>query len=225
MESQTEDSLKVKSHDEIMRLFKDLEAVETRVKNPEEIQKEILESEQGVNTIQPTLHSPEQALEDHQALEPASDVPQSTEEKQRRKLWRRTQKQNRDPEPKKQRFSFLKGTPPLQSDLTPTLENLEDEQKEHLARPTRSTFVLEFDSNGTLVGFPLKRPKLEKEKKRGFFSRKNGQDNPEGEPVKGIKGKLKQLGSLFHRNESKEAGSSEGIGTKIKGIFRRKSKE
>jgi hypothetical protein len=85
------------------------------------------------------------------------------------------------------------------------------------------------DTNGNLVGLPIKKPKLDIDKKARLFSRRKTQqgaeEQPGEEPAEGIKGKQKRIGSLFHRKGSSKSESSEGIGDKIKGIFRRKNKE
>jgi hypothetical protein len=185
--SQQDDSSEVKTHDEIMRLFKDLELAEARVKNPEELKKDIIASETPLQEIEPSLRLPEEAVEQEHYIEPASEIPQDKKEKQRHPFWKR------------------------KNDYEPDYESPDatTEDREQFERIPRSTFVLQLDSNGTLVGLPVKKPKPEGEKKQ------------EEEPETGIRGRLHKIGSLFRQKDSSEAEPSEGIGAKIKGIFRR----
>jgi hypothetical protein len=114
------------------------------------------------------------------------------------------------------RSSFLKKKKTLESE--PEVPG-EIELQLPEVKPIRTTFTLDIDSNGNLVGFPMKKQKP--------HNGKNIENNPENqveEPAKGIKGKLLQLASWFRRKKTAE-GETEGIVSKIKGIFRRKSKE
>jgi len=51
-----------------------------------------------------------------------------------------------------------------------------------------------------------------------------GEEQPEEEPAKGIKGKLKRIVSKFKRKKSSEGQSGSGIGGKLKGILRENQK-
>lgn len=207
MDSQQDDSSEIKTHDEIMRLFKDLEIVEARVKNPEDLIKEIIASETSLQEMEPSLRVPEEAVEQEYYLEPASEIPEDQNENHRYLFWKRKEKREGEETEKKQWFSFVKRKNDLESDYE--YPDLATEDREQLERIPRSTFVLQVDTNGNLVGLPVKKSKPESEKKQ------------DEEPEKGIKGRLKQLGSLFRRKGSSDAEANEGIGAKIKGIFRR----
>lgn len=207
MDNQQDDSSEIKTHDEIMRLFKDLEVVEARVKNPEDLIKEIIVSETLLQETEPSLRMPAEAVEQENYLEPALEIPEDQNENHRHLFWKRKEKIEGEETEKKWWFSFLKMKNDLESD--DEYPYLITEDGEHLERIPRSTFVVQLDTNGNLVGLPVKKPRPETKNKQ------------EEELEKGIKGRLKQLGSVFHKRGSSDAEASEGIGAKIKGIFRR----
>ena len=207
MESHQIDSTETKTHDEIMRLFKDLDSIEAKVKNSELFEKDTNNTETFLQEIEPQVKKPEVPSEENSQLEPPGEMLPEAEEKQRRLFWRKKEKQERPSGPKTSLFSFEK----RKTDNQP-----EQETSKELETPIpeikipRSTFTLQLDTEGNLTGFTLKKIKSEKQ---------------EEEQVKGLKGKLRHIGSLLRRENASEAESKMGIGDKIKGIFRRKSKE
>jgi len=187
VDSQHQEPSEVKTHDEIMNLFKELEVMQAKVKNPQEFIKEIIKSPAFVQEVDPSIHLPGQTIEQQYDTEPAYEIPHTQGEHQRRRFWTRNHQQ--DP-----------STPP---------ESIQKDQAQEVRIPPPSTFVLQLDSNGNLVGLPVKKQKLQEER------------NQEEEPETGIKGKFKHLGNRFHRKNSSEDESDEGIGSKLLGIFRR----
>ncbi len=120
-------------------------------------------------------------------------------------------------ERKKKWFDFLKIEVTDDEEIAPTPE-VEPQPEDVMVRP--STFVLQLDAEGNLVGFPLKKTHERRKPQQS--------EESEGEPEKGIKGIIKRLGSKFRRKSSEESESAEsggGIADKIKGIFRRKNEE
>ncbi|MBN1860365.1 MAG: hypothetical protein JW840_02765 [Candidatus Thermoplasmatota archaeon] len=207
MESRQQDSTEVKTHDEILRLFKDLESIEAKVKNSELFEKDFSRAETFLREIEPQVKKPEEPNEETSQPEPPDEMRPELEEKQKRPFWRKKEKQFEPPGLKTPWFSFLKRK---------TDNQLEQETPTEVEAPTpeikipRSTFILQLDTEGNLTGLPLKKPKPEKQ---------------EEEQVKGLRGKLGHIGSFLRRKNASEAESKTGIGDKIKGIFRRKSKE
>ncbi len=197
-----------------MKLFKDLELVEAKVKNPSVLVKEQIESDAITQKIELTLYKPEEALEQQKPIEPPTDIPLDQEDTQKQPFWRRRPKPESSLEEKKPRFSFLHRQQYDHQELEVLTEVEESVPQVEIPR---STFVLQIDVEGNLVGLPLKKkkPKIEEETNAV----------PDEESVRGLKGMLKKIGSLFHRKGASDSESGGGIGEKIKGIFRRKSKE
>lgn len=214
MDNQKGDSSQLKTHEEIMRLFKDLELVEAKIKNPSILLTDQIESDSITQKIELTKYGPEEPLDQQKPIEPSTEVPLDQEEKQRRPFWRKKQKPQSDVDEKKPKFSFFHEEQQTQQELEVVTEI---EQPTPQVEIPRSTFVLQVDPEGNLVGLPIKKqkPKNEEETKEGA----------EDTPVRGIKGKLQHIGSLFHRKGSSDSEPSGGIGDKIKGIFRRNPKE
>jgi len=81
----------------------------------------------------------------------------------------------------------------------------------------------------TLLDCLLKNQSWKQKKKVGFSSEGKNEaetvEPSEEEPAKGIKGKLNRVVSKLQRKKSSEGESSGEVGSKIKGIFRRKLKE
>lgn len=200
--------------------------MEAKVKNPTVFLKDQIEQDSIAQKIELSMHKPEESLEQQKPLEPSTEIPLNQDDSERRPFWRKKQKPGLESDEKKTTFSVL-------SDEQQTPQELdivtEVEQPAPQVEIPRSTFVLQVDAEGNLVGLPLKKPKPDKGKKARFSSGKKTLDETTGdtgdESTSGIKGTLKQIGSLFHRKESSDIESSGGIGDKIKGIFKRKSKE
>lgn len=214
MDDRQEVSSQLKTHEEIMKLFKDLELVEAKVKNPSVFINERIEPDAITQKLELTFYKPEEALEQQKPIEPTTEIALDSEGIQKQPFWRRKPKPESNLEDKKPRFSFLHKEQHIHQDLEVITEVEESISQVEIPR---STFVLQVDSEGNLVGLPLKKNKPKKEEGTNAAS--------EGEDVHGLKGKLKKIGSLFHRKGALDSESSGGIGEKIKGIFHRKSKE
>lgn len=197
-----------------MKLFKDLELVESKIKNPSVFLNEQIEPDAMTQKLELTLYKPEEVLDQQKPIEPTTEIPLDQEDTQKQPFWRRRPKPESSLDEKKQRFSFLHKEQPAHQELE---VRTEVEQPPPPVEIPRSTFVLQVDSEGTLVGLPLKKQKPKKGDEINAGS--------EDESVHGFKGKLKKIRSLFHRKGGSDSESSGGIGEKIKGIFHRKSKE
>ena len=226
MEHQKKESSEIKTHEEIMVLFKSLESMEEKVKNPELYVEELFESEEILQEVERPTQIPAEVVEEPQRIEPVGEISQSKKERRKRSLLFIHERKEQPAERKINRLSFWRKEKinELEPDAaTEVPQQLKD------TKPPRSTFILQFDGNGNLVGLPVKKPKLETEKKGWFFFRRKGQaetaEQSEEEPAKGIKGKLNRVVSKLRRKKSLEGESGGGVGGKIKGIFRRKSKE
>jgi len=225
VDNQNDDSSKVKTHEEIMKLFKDSESIEAKVKNSEEFKKDTIESKAFYPELEPPLQKPEEAIEEQQSTEPTGEIPHKKKEKQKQLFLKRTEKPEIQNERETNWFSFLKKEKNNPPELEPS--TIVEQQAQEIKIP-RSTFTLQLDNDGNLVGFPIKKPHLEQGKKGWLFSKSKTQSEgveSEEETVKGIKGKLKHVISTLRRKKSEESESSVGISEKITGIFRRKNKE
>ncbi|HIG99698.1 MAG TPA: hypothetical protein HA258_03855 [Thermoplasmata archaeon] len=214
MDTQKIDSSKVKSHDEILKLFEDVRSAEARVNNPEAFTKAPYEQFTVLRQNEPPVKQPREPPQKTPSLEPTREIHTPEQEEQKKPFFKRAQKPQMISEKKRKWLDILKIEVTEDEELTPVPEV--ESQPEDLMIQT-STFVLQLDPNGNLVGFPMK--KIHERKKP------EQTEESEGESEKGIKGTFKHLVSKFRRKKSEESESSGGIADKIKGIFRRKNKE
>jgi len=214
VDNQNEDSSKVKTHEEILKLFHEVQSVEAKVKNPDESKKESYRAATILQEIKPTVQISDSTTEERQPLEPAGEIPLKKKEDTKKSFLKKIDKPEIPSEKKTHWFDFLKTE---KNDIQEPESSLEVEPQPEEIAILRSTFVLQLDNDGNLTGFPMKKPQREKKIRQGTEETE--------EPVKGIKGKLKHITSRFRRKNSDESESSGGIGDKIKGIFRRKNKE
>lgn len=214
MDNQNEDSSKVKTHEEILKLFHEVQSVEEKVKNPEESKKESYSVEPIVQEIKPTVQISDSATEERQSIEPKGEIPLKKKEETKKSFLKKIDRPEIPSEKKTHWFDFLITE---KNDIQEPEPSLEIEQQPEEITILRSTFILQLDTDGNLTGFPMKKPQREKKIQQGTEEVE--------EPVKGIKGKLKHITSRFRRKNSNESESSSGISDKIKGIFRRKNKE
>ena len=225
MDDQNHDASKVKTHEEILRLFQEVQLVEAKVRNPDLWKPTSHVTKASSQDQETPRQSFEETSEKRPLGEPTGELPHEMEEEQEQSFLDRPEPLKGHPERKTQWFGFLH----KQHSEDPAIEsNRDDEQAEVEIRPLQSTFTLQLDPSGNLTGFPLKKPSISQEKK-GWFSSKRT-THPEGgdseeETDEGFRGKLKHLFSFFRRQSSEESDSREGIGEKIKGIFRRKDEE
>ena len=226
MDNQKKESPEIKTHEEIMVLFKSLESMEEKVKNSELYVEELFESEEILQEVERPTQIPAEIVEEPQWIEPVGEISSSKKERRKRSPLFKHEMREQLAERKINRLSFWRKEKINKLEPEATTEVLQQLKD---IKPPRSTFILQFDGNGNLVGLPVKKPKLETEKKGWFFFRRKGQaetaEQSEEEPAKGIKGKLNRVVSKLRRKKSSEGESGGGFGGKIKGIFRRKSKE
>ena len=214
MDNQNEDSSKVKTHEEILKLFHEVQSVEAKVKNPEESKKESCRAETILQEIKPPVQISNNAAEERQPMEPTGEIPLTKKEETKKSFLKKIDKPELPSEKKTHWFDFLKTE---KNDIQELDLPMEVEPQPEDITILRSTFILQLDNDGNLTGFPLKKPRQEKKTRQGTEEAE--------EPAKGIKGKLKHITSRFRRKNSVESESSGGIGDKIKGLFRRKNKE
>jgi hypothetical protein len=225
VDNQNDDSSKVKTHEEILKLFHEVKSVEEKVKNPGEFKKVSFESETILQEIKLPVQISKSTVEEQQPIEPTGEIPLQKKEKTKKSFLKKIETPELQSEEKTHWFAFLKKEKNDNIELEPPTEI---EQQPEEIKIDRSTFILQLDNGGNLIGFPMKKPQLEKDKKGLFFSRKKtqqGTEEPEEEPVHGIKGKLIRMVSRLHPKKSDESESSGGIGEKIRGIFKRRNKE
>jgi hypothetical protein len=206
------------THEEIMKVFKDLEIIEAKVKNPTIYGKELLKSTTNLTDFERHVHRTVDVLQTPRLHKPRGEVTQK-QEGPSTLLPERKEKLGTEPK-KTHRFPFINQERNVQRE---TIAQIEVEKQISNPPVTRSTFVLQLDENGTLIGLPIKKPKPDHKKSR-FSLRKTPQevsDESTEQPPEGIRGRLQQIGSLFHRKSSAESESGSGVGDKLKGLFRR----
>ena len=57
-----------------MKLYKDLQSVEAKVKNPEQLKKESIELETIIQKIEPSVQKPEVPIQEQQFIEPTGEI-------------------------------------------------------------------------------------------------------------------------------------------------------
>jgi hypothetical protein len=216
VDTQKIDSSRVKTHEEILKLFEDVQSAKARVQNPGMFPKVCYEQVTTLKQIDPSMKQSVKPQVITPPIPPKGEILQP--EQVQKPFFKQTQKPEIPSEKKKKWFDFLK-IEVTEDEGVPPSPLVESEPEDPLVRP--STFVLQLDSEGNLVGFPLKKTH---ERKKPQYS-----EESEGEPVKGLKGIIQALGSKFRRKSSEGSESTEssggGIAEKIKGIFRRKNTE
>jgi hypothetical protein len=226
VEHQKKESSEIKTHEEIMGLFKTLESMEEKVKNPDLTSDRIFESKEDLQELEHPVQIPVEAVQEPEPLEPVGEIPPKDKERRKRTPFLKNKQIEQTTERKINRHSFWKKE--TLNEIDPDAATEVPQQLKDI-KPIRSTFSLQLDENGNLVGLPIKKPKLKTEKKGWFFFRRKDQGatagQPEEEPAKGMKGKLTRVVSKLRRNKSSDGESTGGFVGKIKGIFRRKSKD
>lgn len=225
MEQEKKESSEIKTHEEIVELLQSLKSLEEKIKNPELIDDRQIASETVEQEIALPPQTPEPVKEEYPE-ERETQIPSQNKDRLKKSWLRKKQKIEKESEKKIHFFSDVKREENDEQKVTSPTELQPDIQE---IKIPRSTFILQLDNDGNLVGFPLRKSKPQQQKKGWPFSRrKTGEgatEHSEEEPAKGISGKLKRMASKLGRKKSSEGESSGGIGSKIKGIFRRKSKE
>jgi hypothetical protein len=226
VDDQKKESSEIKTHEEIMVLFKSLESMEKKVKNTILDAEELFEPKEIIQEVERQTQIPAEVIEEPQRIEPVGEISPIKKERRKRSPLFKHELREQPAERKINRFSFWKKE--TINELEPDAATEVDYQLKSI-KPTRSTFILQFDENGNLVGLPVKKPKLKIENKGWLFFRRKGQaetaEQPDEEPVKGIKGKFKHVVSKLRRKKSSEGETGGGVIGKIKGIFKRKLKE
>jgi hypothetical protein len=214
VDNQAEDSSKIKTHEEILKLFHEVRSVEAKIKNPGEIKKEPSHAVTVLREIKPPVQISRNVAEEQQPLVPTGEIAVIHKERIKKSFLKKIDTPELPTEKKTHWFDFFKLE---KNDIQEPGQPVDIVPKPEEVQPFRSTFILELDTAGNLTGFPLKKPHREKKTQPGSGDTE--------EPVKGIKGKLQRLTARFRSKKSEESESTGGISEKIKGIFRRKNKE
>jgi hypothetical protein len=199
----------VKTHEEIMELFRELRQLEQNVKNPDLVVKEINQPRTAPPKIEPMRRPSNEILKEHRPFEPHREL-QGTEYEKRKTAAPivSVHKTEIKQEKKEPRSVLTKGKTREVKPEIPT----KGKQTLKKKMPSQVTFTLQLDAEGNLIGFPVKK-QIPQEKS----------PNQSGEePAKGIKGRLLRMIPRRKSAESPSEESQGGIGSKIKGTFRRK---
>jgi hypothetical protein len=223
VEHQKRESSGIKTHEEIAELLKAIKSMEDKIKNPELIGEELFEPEVPLHEVEPSSQIPTETIREQNTIESTGEIPLKKKEKRKKWLTLKPKQEVLSEVQIKRHHSFWKKE---KIGELGTDTNFVKQQSLKSIAPKRVTFTLQLYPDGNLVGFPLKKSILVQEKKGWLFLKKKGESaQPEEEPAKGIKGKLLRVVSRIKPKKSSEEESAVGIGSKIKGIFKRKSKE
>ena len=211
----------VKTHEEILSLLRELDILEDRVKN--------------LQLTQDDLYDGDLILQEVERIEsiiaPQSDVPTETvrqETPQKKQLLSLlehhriqqagTKKMRRRPFSDNKHFT-------LQVPETGTPRHLW--KRKTTTKPTPSTFKLYITEEGSLAGLDMQRPKPPKPQLnllRRHHKTETGEQLSEAQGS-GFPGKIKHVVSRIIPRRSKTKESSAGIGSRLKGIVKRRPKE
>lgn len=225
--NQRRDASEIKTHEEILSIFQELDRLEKLVKNnllPENehadtdvMLQEMERAEPHIETIkEPRLKKPINIIQPHKQKQQSL-----------LSLYERHKKEQTFGKRVK-RIYFSKKEQP--SDLVPSAETelKHDKETRDEVKIVKSTFTLHITDEGSLVGLDIKKPSPPKAV-NGFFERRRHRmetsEQANEVPASGLKGKMKRVFSKIIPQRSKEVEISGGIGGKIKGIFKRRSKE
>lgn len=201
-----------------MALFKDLDSLQEKVRNPDLLEKELVDVETLLQEVE---------LPSHIAVPPDEDTPQKPLHRKRILRQRRPVVHDIHSgqllEKARQRFAWRK-----KKEISPGEPSTATEVPHEMVTPLRSTFTLALDDEGQLMGLPLKKPSQPTEHRRwSFLKRKKDSEESEGEHAKGMKAQLNRLTSklLRRKTTTEETTKGSGFGEKLKGLFKRTSKE
>lgn len=208
-------SAKLKSHEEILKLFKEIETIGKNINKPETIEDASIQPDIGIQD-ETQIKNKEEIEKDQQKLDGSGK-----------------KKKPKEPKIKKHFLKLRKSKLGEITDAEST--ELQNQLGKTGKKPKLkgSTFTLKRDDQGNLVGLNIKKPRPKKEKKSLSITLfKRGEGKKEATPVetevKGIPVKIKGVISKMtskipggSKSESSESKTS-GVSGKIKGIFSRK---
>jgi len=123
-------------------------------------------------------------------------------------------------------FSYKKQPSNLKPPVDPEVHRHMRGRRETV-KPVQSTFKLYISEEGALAGLDIKRPQPPKTR-NGLFGRRHKtdtSDQPQETQEPGFKGKMKRLASKILPRASRKGETSTGLGSKIKGIVKRRPRE
>jgi len=213
-------SASLKSHEEILDLFREVETIEQNIKNPESFDETVITPDIIGQEISQEGKTGEIIKKSH-----ISEESLKKEKKLKFKFLSKRHKKKEMKEPKKRWFKSRKLK----------VKKIKEAQGELTLK--KSTFTLRIDKQGNLVGLNIKKPKVKKEKTKlrfKLFKKGKGKEaKPTEQEIKGIKGIPVKIKGVFskiklkkssERSGEKEGSKIAGSVGKIKGIFSKKSK-
>lgn len=224
----------VKSHEEILELFEEIEQIEQELKNPD-----------FTNELQESISSEEKLITPESAKDNTVEISEKNRVKKKKSLKilftpgekKKTKKIKAKKILKRRKSSK---SPSLKKKILKKNKNRAVDKKKSLD-PSKSTFTLKLDTSGTLVGLEVPKTKKPKQKfslKTVFKKKPKKTDDTasKSSDVKGIKalpiklkGLLSHLPFISKKISNKDTSTSDSsssklsaIPKKIKGIFSRK---
>ena len=223
---QRKDASDVKTHEEILLLLKDLDTIEKRVKNLQ-LSEDVCND---ANTLIQEAEITEPSVETIQEPQPEQlndIIHRNTNKKQNRVSLLDFYKKQRATKTRTKHRIFSNKED--QAHLVPPDE---PEVHQHIKRRRekekllQSTFKLYITEEGTLAGLDIMKPKPPKAQ-NGLHRRHTTEtnDQPQDAQEPGLKGKMKRLVKKIIPRSSKKGEAGSGIGNRLKGIVKRRTKE
>jgi hypothetical protein len=225
--NQRRDAAEVKTHEEILSLFRELDRIEERVKNLQLSDDAYFDTDKVLQEVEITEPSVE-IIQEPRSEQPIDTNLRDTQKKKNHFSLLVRHKKERASRKRMKRVYFSKKEQPATREPSAETELQHHVKKvRERAKPLKSTFNLHITEDGTLAGLDVKRPKPPKAQ-NGFFRRRHKSETdaqPQEVQAPGFKGKMKRLVSKIIPHRSKKGETSTGLGSRIKGIFKRGTKE
>jgi hypothetical protein len=219
------DASDVKTHEEILSLLRELDIMEERVKNLWLPDDSYYDADMTLQEVERTEHYAETITEPHSEV-PIDTIQKETKQKKTRLPLLQHHKAQRVVEKKiRPNLSSNKKKPFSHPPSIKTRRHLKTRRATDKSVP--STFKLYITGEGALGGLDMQRPKPPKAQNRLFGRRHKTEtgEQPQEAQEPGFKGKMKRVVSKIVPRRSKNAEANTGIGSRLKGIVKRKPKE
>ena len=222
--NQRRDAPEVKTHEEILSLLRELDILEERVKNLQLTDDNYSDADVELQEVDRTDQYAETITEPHSEV-PIDTITQETQQEQTRLPLFEHHKTKRAVAKETRRSLLLHKKQPV-SHPPKTKARRHLRTRSFIEKPVQSTFKLYITEEGALAGLDSQRPKPPKPQIRLFgrdHKTETGEQRQEAQEP-GFKGTMKRLVTKIVPHRSKNAEASTGIGSRLKGIVKRKPK-
>jgi hypothetical protein len=223
--NQRRDAPDVKTHEEILSLLRELDILEKRVKNLQLPDDSHSDADVSLQEVERTEQYAETIVEPHSEV-PIDTIKQEAQQEKIRLPLLKHHKTKRAVTKEARRSLFPHKKQPV-SYLPKTTTRRHLRTRNAPEKPVQSTFKLYVTEEGALAGLDMQRPKPPKPQIRLFGRHYKTETSEQRQEVQepGFKGRMKRLVTKIVPHRSKNAEASTGIGSRLKGIVKRKPKE